>query len=72
MGLARKRGLEVIERVILPEELGSFSECFLAGTAAEVTPVAEIGGHVFKPGKISETLINDYTAAVQPTKVAAE
>jgi branched-chain amino acid aminotransferase len=72
MGLARKRGLEVIERVILPEELGSFSECFLAGTAAEVTPVAEIGGHVFKPGKISETLIDDYTAAVQPTKVAAE
>ena len=42
------------------------------GTAAEVTPVAEIGEHKYKPGKICETLINDYTAAVQPKKQAAE
>jgi branched-chain amino acid aminotransferase len=56
----------------MPDELGSFSECFLTGTAAEVTPVAEIGPHRYKPGKICETLINDYTAAVQPKKEAAE
>jgi len=37
-----------------------------------VTPVSEIGEHTYKPGKISETLINDYTAHVQPKKVAAE
>ena len=43
IGLAKKRGLQVIERVIMPDELGSFSECFLVGTAAEVTPVSEIG-----------------------------
>ena len=36
------------------------TECFLTGTAAEVTPVSEIGPHKFKPGKISETLMNDY------------
>ena len=41
--LAKKRGIEVIERDIMPEELGTFSECFLIGTAAEVTPVSEIG-----------------------------
>ena len=72
IGLAQKRGLQVIERTIMPDELGSFSECFLTGTAAEVTPVAEIGEHRYKPGKICETLINDYTAAVQPKKQAAE
>ena len=72
IGLAKKRGMEVVERTILPEELGTFSECFLVGTAAEVTPVAEIAEHTYKPGKICETLIHDYTAAVQPKKQAAE
>ena len=72
IGLANKRGLQVIERTIMPEELGSFSECFIVGTAAEVTPVSEIGEHKYKPGSICETLINDYSAAVQPKKAAAE
>ena len=72
LGLARKRGIEVIERVIMPDELGAFTECFLTGTAAEVTPVASIGDYKFTPGKICETLINDYTAAVTPKKQAAE
>ena len=64
--------MQVVDRTILPEELDTFSECFLVGTAAEVTPVAEIAEHKYKPGKICETLINDYSAAVQPKKVAAE
>ena len=72
IGLAKKRGLQVIDRTIMPDELGTFSECFLVGTAAEVTPVSEIGPHTYKPGKICEMLINDYSAAVQPRKVAAE
>jgi branched-chain amino acid aminotransferase len=71
IGLAKKRGLQVVERTIMPDELGSFSECFLTGTAAEVTPVAEIGEFKYTPGKICETLINDYTAAVTPSKRAA-
>ena len=40
IGLAKQRGLKVIERAIMPEEMADFSECFITGTAAEVTPVA--------------------------------
>jgi branched-chain amino acid aminotransferase len=64
--LARKRGMEVQERRIMPDELGSFNECFICGTGAEVTPVAEIGPHRFTPGNISRSLIEDYAAAVRP------
>ena len=64
--LARKRGMKVHERAIMPEELASFTECFIVGTAAEVTPVREIGEHNYQPGRICETLLNDYMAAVQP------
>ena len=66
IGLAKKRGIDVVERTIMPSELGSFSECFIVGTAAEVTPVRELGEHSYQPGRISETLLNDYMAAVQP------
>lgn len=70
--LARRRGYEVIERTILPEELSDFSECFITGTAAEVTPVSQIGNINFKPSAITETLLNDYMAAVQPKAAVAE
>ena len=43
IGLAKARGIEVIERAIMPEEMAGFEQCFLTGTAAEVTPVSEIG-----------------------------
>jgi branched-chain amino acid aminotransferase len=73
IALAKARGIEVIERAIMPDELGTFTECFLTGTAAEVTPVSEIGEHRYKPGKITETLLNDFMALVRPKKrVAAE
>ena len=64
--LAKRRGIEVIERRIMPEELSDFTECFITGTAAEVTPVSEIGNWKFTPGKISEQLMADYSAEVQP------
>ena len=48
----------------MPDELPTFSECFITGSAAEITPVAEIGAHTYKPGQISEALVNDYTALV--------
>ena len=71
--LAKARGIKVVQRVIMPEELGSFTECFITGTAAEVTPVSEIGEHRYKPGAITEALLNDYMALVRPKKrVAAE
>jgi len=72
IGLAKKRGYQVIERAIMADELKDFSEVFLTGTAAEVTPVSEIGEHKYKPGQISETLLNDYMAMVQPSRKAAE
>jgi len=72
IGLAEARGIEVIQRTIMPDELGAFSECFLTGTAAEVTPVSEIGAHRYTPAKVCETLLNDYMAAVQPQRKAAE
>jgi branched-chain amino acid aminotransferase len=64
--LARRRGVEVIERRIMPEELSNFSECFITGTAAEVTPVSEIAQWTFTPGAITKQLMDDYTVEVQP------
>ena len=70
--LAKRRGYEVQVRTIMPEELEGFTECFLCGTAAEVTPVAEIGPYSFVPGEISRQLVADYAAEVQPKRAAAE
>ncbi|WP_128293808.1 branched-chain amino acid aminotransferase [Afifella aestuarii] len=64
--LAKARGIDVQVRAIMPEELDGFSECFITGTAAEVTPVAEIGPYHFTPGEISKTMFEDYIAAVTP------
>ncbi|MBX2830265.1 MAG: branched-chain amino acid aminotransferase [Rhodospirillales bacterium] len=74
IGLAKARGYEVIERAIMPEEMADFDECFLTGTAAEVTPVAEIGPYKFTPATICKTLMEDYMALVRGEKkaVAAE
>ncbi|MNC80209.1 branched-chain amino acid aminotransferase [compost metagenome] len=52
-------------RDILPEELTGFSECFLTGSAAEVTPVSEIGDYRFTPGELSLTLMDDYGKLVR-------
>jgi branched-chain amino acid aminotransferase len=71
ISLARKRGIEVIERRIMPDELTGFSECFITGSAAEVTAVAEIADWNFNPGGITKTLMDDYTAEVKPKAAAA-
>ena len=65
IAIAKGRGITVIERHIKPEELSDFSECFLTGSAAEVTPVSEIGAWRFKPGALSETLMNAYADEVR-------
>jgi branched-chain amino acid aminotransferase len=62
--LAKRRGMAVHERRIMPEELTHFDECFICGTGAEVTPVSEVGSYKFTPGNVSRTLIEDYTAEV--------
>ena len=69
--LARRHGFEIVERTIMPEELEGFVECFITGTAAEVTPVAEIGPYRFVPGNMTKVLMEDYMAEVQPKAKAA-
>jgi branched-chain amino acid aminotransferase len=71
IGLAQKRQLKVIERAIMPEELAGFEQCFIVGTAAEVTPVGEIGPYKFSVGDLTRTLRADYLNEVQPKKKAA-
>jgi branched-chain amino acid aminotransferase len=72
MSLAKARGIEVIERHIPVADLEKTTEVFLAGTAAEVTPVRQIGTQTFAAGKITETLLADYEALVRmaPDEVA--
>ncbi|MEE8533321.1 MAG: branched-chain amino acid aminotransferase [Alphaproteobacteria bacterium] len=65
IGLAKARGIKVVERVIWPDELGAADEVFLTGTAAEVTPVREIGPHHFQVGAVTRTLMDDYAKAVR-------
>lgn len=65
IALAQKRGYEIVERAILPDELDQFEECFLTGTAAEVTPVAEIGPYRFQPDEICRQLVEDYNHEVR-------
>ena len=52
-------------REILPEELSDFSECFLTGTAVEVTPVAEVGDYRFTPGALSLDMMETYGKLVR-------
>ena len=72
IALAKANGFTVTERHMKPEELSDFDECFLTGTAAEVTPVSQIGEYSFKPAEGCRTLIDAYSAEVQPKRVAAE
>jgi branched-chain amino acid aminotransferase len=73
MSIARRHQIKVVERAIDPSEMGNASEVFLAGTAAEVTPVRQIGDLHFTPGPMTERLLRDYEALVlmTPDKVAS-
>jgi len=65
IAIARARGMTVNERRIMPDELTSMNECFIVGSAAEVTPVAEIGPYKFTPANMSRTLMDAYSAEVR-------
>jgi branched-chain amino acid aminotransferase len=71
IALARQHNIDVIERRIMPEELADFSECFITGSAAEITAVAQIAHWNFTPSRITQQLMSDYTAEVQPKGKAA-
>jgi branched-chain amino acid aminotransferase len=72
MSIARRHQMKVIQRVIMPEEMPHASEVFLAGTAAEVTPVRQIARHEFAPGRVTETLLRDYEGLVRMAPEAVE
>src|SRR5258708_3087585 len=67
--LAKRRGLSVVERAIMPDEMAGFEECFLSGTAAEITPVSEIGPYQFEVAAITKTLVKDYVDLCNSGKI---
>jgi branched-chain amino acid aminotransferase len=69
--LAKKRGIAVVERAMMPEEMADATECFLTGSAAEVTPVSVIGDYTFTPGEICRQMMEDYDRAVGKSKAEA-
>ena len=58
--LAEKAGVEVVERHIMPEEVSEMQEVFIVGTAAEVTPINQIGDIHYQVGEVTRTLLTDY------------
>jgi branched-chain amino acid aminotransferase len=63
--LAKRRGIKVVERGIMPEELAKTDEVFLTGTAAEVTPVQSIDDYKFTVGSVTRALAEDYDREVR-------
>ena len=59
--IAKKNGIPVVERHIKLDELEKAEEVFVTGTAAEVTPVSQIGNYIFKPSSICKKMIEEYT-----------
>ncbi|HJM51167.1 MAG TPA: branched-chain amino acid aminotransferase [Alphaproteobacteria bacterium] len=69
--LARARGIKIVERAIMPEEMAGSDEIFVTGTAAEVTPVSQIDDMSFSVGPIARQMMDDYEALVHRRAVAA-
>ena len=65
IGMLRDRGITVHERHIMPEELAGFEQCWLTGTAAEVTPVGQIGDHMFEVGALTRDIAESYEKLVR-------
>jgi len=65
IGMLRNMQIKVHERHIMPDELESFQQCWLTGTAAEVTPVGEIGPYTFEVGALTQRVAMDYEKLVR-------
>ena len=63
--LAKSENIIVKETRLKLEDLNSYNECFVTGTAAEVTPVKSIDKIEYNPGHICKLLINKYTKLTQ-------
>ena len=68
--LARAHNIDVVERVIMPEEFEKTDEVFVTGTAAEVTPVGQVDDYNFQVGSVTRTLMEDYDALVRGDNAA--
>ena len=65
MQLLRDRHVKIHERHILPSEMEEFEQCWLTGTAAEVTPVGQIADYRFEVGELTRTIARDYETLVR-------
>ena len=65
IGILEKAGVEVVERHIELSELEGFEQCWLTGTAAEVTPVGQIDQYNFEVGELAKQVSNEYEKEVR-------
>ena len=65
IGMLQEKGITVHERHIMPEELEGFEQCWLTGTAAEVTPVGQIGDYNFEVGALARDVAESYEKLVR-------
>ncbi|MBP0481517.1 branched-chain amino acid aminotransferase [Sagittula salina] len=63
--MLKAKGVTVHERHIMPEEMEGFEQCWLTGTAAEVTPVGQIGDYTFEVGTLTRSIAEDYEKLVR-------
>lgn len=71
IGMLRDKGVRVNERHIEPGEMADFQQCWLTGTAAEVTPVGQIGDYNFEVGELTREIASDYEKLVRSQDVPA-
>jgi branched-chain amino acid aminotransferase len=71
IGMLKSRGIRVNERHIEPHEMADFQQCWLTGTAAEVTPVGSIGPYTFEVGALTRSIAGDYEKLVRGHLAAA-
>ncbi|WP_420857931.1 branched-chain amino acid aminotransferase [Marivivens marinus] len=65
IAMLRDKGITVHERHIMPEEMEGFEQCWLTGTAAEVTPVGQIGDYTFEVGALTRDVAESYEKLVR-------
>tara|TARA_B110000483_G_scaffold242948_1_gene330562 strand:- start:4028 stop:4801 length:774 start_codon:yes stop_codon:yes gene_type:complete len=65
IGMLKEKGIAVNERIIMPDELADFEQCWLTGTAAEVTPVGQIGDFNFEVGALTRDVSECYEKLVR-------
>ena len=62
--LAKSKNIKINERKISPNELSNFVGCFITGTAAEITPVANILDNKFEVCDLIKDLSSGYEMLV--------